>query len=513
MSKKIFFQLPWILCTLVLICLANTSTVYSHEAAHTSPAATSFLKLYSEHSDTSVDKSSMSLGEKLRSRINENPFYLVGTIIFFLAIAHTFFAHHIRVIANKIKKKHLAKIQEKTQDPQFKLDEKLSKSISFPGEMMHLLSEIEAIFAIWLVPLFLAITYFFDWNAVQMYVKNRDLTEPMFVVVIMTLSATRPIVELTERCLGFVARLGGGSPMAWWASILTIGPIMGSFITEPAAMTLCAVLLGKQFYQHKPPRAFAYATLGLLFCNISVGGVLTNFAAPPVLMVAKPWGWTTSHMFFNFGWKAIIGILIANSVYLCFFFKQFKKLKVAETETKKLHSIPIWITCVHIALLAWTVFSSHFPPLFVGSFLLFLAFYEATAPHQSFLVLRTPILVGTFLAGLVIHGGLQGWWITPVLESVSEQLLMVFSIVLTAFNDNAAITYLTTLTSNFSDTMKYAVVAGAVTGGGLTVIANAPNPAGQSILSKYFDNGISPANLLLASLVPTIIFAICFTVL
>jgi hypothetical protein len=54
------------------------------------------------------------------------------------------------------------------------------------------------------------------------------------------------------------------------------------------------------------------------------------------------------------------------------------------------------------------------------------------------------------------------------------------------------------------------VVAGAVTGGGLTVIANAPNPAGQSILSSYFQDGVAPLRLFLAALIPTVIMALCF---
>ena len=60
-----------------------------------------------------------------------------------------------------------------------------------------------------------------------------------------------------------------------------------------------------------------------------------------------------------------------------------------------------------------------------------------------------------------------------------------------------AITYLSTLVPGFTDSLKYAVVAGAVTGGGLTVIANAPNPAGQALLKDYFSNGISPILLLI----------------
>ena len=113
----------------------------------------------------------------------------------------------------------------------------------------------------------------------------------------------------------------------------------------------------------------------------------------------------------------------------------------------------------------------------------------------------------------MIHGGLQGWWIEPVLKSLGPTALFWGATVLTAFNDNAAITYLATLVPGFSDAAKYAVVAGAVTGGGLTVIANAPNPAGLSILQRYFPEGFSPLGLLLGALPPTLVMAACFLLL
>ena len=90
---------------------------------------------------------------------------------------------------------------------------------------------------------------------------------------------------------------------------------------------------------------------------------------------------------------------------------------------------------------------------------------------------------------------------------------MITATVLTAFNDNAAITYLATLVPNLAEVSKYAVVAGAVTGGGLTVIANAPNTAGQSILGRFFEHGVNPLKLLIAALIPTIVMGLCFMIL
>jgi hypothetical protein len=148
--------------------------------------------------------------------------------------------------------------------------------------------------------------------------------------------------------------------------------------------------------------------------------------------------------------------------------------------------IPIWVTAAHLLFLGLSVLCAHYTIYLVLTLLFFIAFVEVTEDFQRNFALRTPMLVGFFLAGLVIHGGLQQWWIAPLLGSLKETPLFLGALGLTAFNDNAAITYLCTLVPSLTDGMKYAAVAGAVAGGGLTVIANAPNPAGQSILQKAF---------------------------
>jgi hypothetical protein len=295
------------------------------------------------------------------------------------------------------------------------------------------------------------------------------------------------VLDLAERGLRAVAGLGGGTPGAWWLTLLLVAPLLGSFITEPAAMTIGALLLARQFYELKPGLRLSYATLGLLFVNISVGGTLTHFAAPPVIMVARAWNWDLLHM---------LGPPPRDP-----------------TGTAVRKPVPGWITAVHLGFLAFTVWQAHHPVMFIGAFLFFLAFAEATAHHQDPVDLRSPILVGFFLAGLVIHGGLQAWWIEPILGRLREGPLFLSAILLTAFNDNAAITYLASLVPGFSDPLKYAVVAGAVTGGGLTVIANAPNPAGQAILAGYFSGGVAPLKLAAAALLPTVVIGLAFMLL
>jgi hypothetical protein len=220
-----------------------------------------------------------------------------------------------------------------------------------------------------------------------------------------------------------------------------------------------------------------------------------------------------TYMFTHFGWHAISGIVLSNIVYFLAFRKELLALQPSTVEEKAEEPVPVWVTLVHVLFLGYTVWMAHYPALFIGGFLFFLAFAQATGHHQSKVDLRSPMLVGFFLAGLVIHGGLQGWWIQPVLGSLGEVPLFAGATILTAFNDNALITYLATLVPNFTEELKFAVVSGAVTGGGLTVIANAPNPAGQSILQRYFPDGVSPLGLLLGALAPTLLVALSFMVM
>jgi Na+/H+ antiporter NhaD and related arsenite permeases len=453
--------------------------------------------------------SDAGLMEVLRGRIQAEPFNAVATVLFFLAIIHTFMAPIFLRISHRIQHRHEEALKAAGRNPH--------EEVSFRAKLFHFLGEIEAIFGIWVLPLLVAVTIYKGWPTARDYIGHGvNFTEPLFVIVIMTIAASRPVLKLAEQLMASVARIGGGTPGAWWIAILTIGPLLGSFITEPAAMTISALLLAQKFYDFKPSSKFAYATLGLLFVNVSVGGTLTHFAAPPVLMVAGAWKWGLSHMLLHFGWKAAIGVVIANSIYFFWFRREFKAIQAEAASVKgakKEESVPAWITAVHLLFLAWTVLNNHFPALFLGGFLFYLAFLQATEHQQGPLSLRSPLLVGFFLAGLVVHGGLQAWWIEPVLGRLDTLPLFFGATFLTAFNDNAAITYLASLVPNFSDAMKYAVVSGAVVGGGLTVIANAPNPAGQSILSKYFPEGVSPLKLFLGALTPTIVFGAIFLIL
>jgi hypothetical protein len=257
--------------------------------------------------------------------------------------------------------------------------------------------------------------------------------------------------------------------------------------------------------------------------NVSIGGTFTQFAAPPVLMVARPWGWDMPFMLAHFGWRAAVAILASTLVYYALFRKELRSLASrdpvpdimapppeAAALGRGVLPIPAWIIIVHVLFIAWTVVNAHYAALFLAGFLFFLGFDRATAAYSTLTEFKTPLLVGFFLAGLVIHGGLQGWWIGPVLSRLTESPLFLGSTLLTAFNDNALITYLATLVPNLDPNLKLAVVGGAVTGGGLTVIANAPNPAGQALLGRFFGGGVHPLYLLAGAAIPTVIAAAAF---
>jgi hypothetical protein len=452
-----------------------------------------------------------SLFQSLVSRATQEPFNLVALILFLLAITHTFLTPFFLRLAHRVEEAAQKRLST-LADPQMAL--RLKAKTKFKTQMLHFLGEVEAVFGIWVIPLILLWILVKGWPSAKYYLDHSvNFTEPVFVVVIMTMAASRPVLDLAERLMALAARLGGGGLAAWWFAILTIGPLLGSLITEPAAMTLSALLLARKFYDRQPPTSFAYATLGLLFVNVSIGGTLTHFAAPPVLMVSAKWGWSTGFMFLHFGWKSILSIVLCNTLFLLYYRKTIAEMgrrPEPATEEGSSESIPLFVTGTSLAFIFWTVINSHHPILFIGGFLFYLAFAEATEPHQDKMRLRPAMLVGFFLAGLVVHGGLQGWWLEPVLGSLTRIPLFIGATVLTAFNDNAAITYLASLVPEFTDPLKYAVVAGAVTGGGLTVIANAPNPAGQSILARYFPGGISPLKLFLGAAIPTVIAAACF---
>jgi hypothetical protein len=409
----------------------------------------------------------------------------IGTALFAIAILHTFSTKYFEHLAHTHKK--------------------------FSG-ILHLLGEVEIVFGFWAMVLVVFMFILEGSSSAVGYVDSRNFTEPMFVFVIMVIAATKPILEFSEKIVILISKfIPIKTEVGMFFLLLSFVPLLGSFITEPAAMTLAALLLGRLYYNNKLSEKFKYLTLGVLFVNISIGGTLTPYAAPPVLMVAGTWNWDILFMMENFGWRSAIAVLINASALTFFYRNELTKINF-NAQTKK--GVPVALTIVHLLFLFGVVIFAHHPAVFMSLFLFFLGITTAYKHYQSELILKEALLVAFFLAGLVVIGGVQQWWLQPVLISMSDNAVYFGATILTAFTDNAALTYLGSLVDGLSDPFKISLVAGAVTGGGLTVIANAPNPAGISILKKYFnEEAVSPLGLLLGALIPTFVTIILFRVI
>lgn len=429
-------------------------------------------------------------GASIETIMNTSAVQIAGTVLFAIAVIHTFLVKKFEHIAHKF------------------------PAGSPASEFFHFLGEVEAVFGMWALVLVTFIAAFFQSSAAAItYLESQNFTEPAFVFVIMAMAGTRPVIKVAEQIIIAVAKMIPlNDKMSFYMSALIVGPLLGSFITEPAAMTVTALILQKNFYS-KPDMSMKlkYATLGLLFVNISIGGTLTHFAAPPVLMVAGKWGWGMSEMIGQFGYKAAISVILGTLIITFLNKKELKgDFDLRPEREDKMHPT-WWITAAHIIFLALVVFMAHHMVVFLGIFLFFLGFTTVTQEYQDKIKLKESLLVGFFLGGLVTLGALQKWWLQPLLGSLDTLPLYLGSTALTGITDNAALTFLGSLVEGITDEQKYYLVAGAVAGGGLTVIANAPNPAGFGILKGNFgEDGISPLGLLKAALIPTGLALICF---
>lgn len=407
-----------------------------------------------------------------------------AALIFLLALIHTFSTKYFEHLAHQL--------------PRYR-------------HILHLFGEVELVFGLWSIVLLLVMSYWQGASVALNYLETRHYTEPAFVFVIMVVAASRPVIFFVQRSLHMLSRRTGAQARLTeiWLSLALV-PLLGSLITEPAAMTIAAMMLLRSVFMQRIPETYKYATLAVLLVNISIGGVLTSYAAPPVLMVANVWQWDSMYMFLHFGDRAALAVLI-NASLLTWLLRKQSILMQSAPESMDMRPVPLAISLVHIAFLVGIVMFSHHASVFIALFLIFLGFTQAFAGYQNRLILREAMLVALFLAGLVILGGQQQWWLQPIVESLQPKQLFFSTAALTAVTDNAALTYLGSLISNISQEAKYALLAGAVAGGGLTVIANAPNPAGVALLRKGFtDEAISALQLLLVALIPTAVAVVCF---
>jgi hypothetical protein len=416
----------------------------------------------------------------------DHPIEVLGTIVFAVAILHTFCAGSVLKFAHRFPKG------------------------SGREALFHLLGEVEVVFGFWAAILMIIFAF---WRGPQFaidYQTSLSFTEPIFVFCIMVIAATRPILEMVERLI----RLGSAGLEKYFRlskvssdflMILILGPLSGSLITEPAAMTVTALLLSSRL--HQAAGKMIYFLLGVLFVNVSIGGVLTPFAAPPILMVAAKWGWGLPYVFTHFGWKSVLAVVLNAAIFV------FMNRRELEAACEKSHSssvsapnkIPLWVTAGHFAFLVAVVLAAHHAAMAVGLFLLFFGLTTVTKRFQNRLRIRESLLVAFFLAGIVMFGPFQKWWLEPLLTGMNHWLLYAAAAALTAITDNAALTYLGSQVEGLSEIARYYLVAGAIAGGGLTIIANAPNAAGYSVLQRFFPDGLNPLQLLRGALLPTIV--------
>lgn len=380
--------------------------------------------------------------------------------------------------------------------------------------LLHLLGEVEVVFGFWAFVLIIVMALVTTGEQAVAYAESLKYTEPLFVFVIMVVAASKPVLVTVQGLVAAIARLAPiNTTVAQTWLCLALVPLIGSLITEPAAMTLAALMLAPLVFRPRMPEWAKYGALGVLFVNISIGGTLTSFAAPPVLMVATTWKWDSLFMFTHFGWKAAIAVLI-NATAITWMLRRQLLRSTNDIPLEKPDSVPAIVKAVHLTFLVGVVFFAHHPVIFMGLFLFFLGFTQAYARHQNPLILKEGLLVGFFLAGLVVLGGMQRWWLQPIVSSLQPTALFFGAMGLTALTDNAALTYLGSLIQGITPAAQYALVAGAVAGGGLTVIANAPNPAGVSLLRKGFqDESIGAGGLLLGAALPSVVAALLFMLL
>ena len=417
--------------------------------------------------------------------MNFTPTELGASIIFAIAVLHTFCTAYF---------------------------ETLAKNSRTHSGLWHLLGEVEIVFGFWAAILIIFICFIDDLDTARAFLAKRNFTEPLFVFAIMIVAGSKPILFISSEVLYLLAKglqliLRIRSAPSLYFLTLLITPLLGSLITEPAAMTLAAFLLRDLVYRHQCSKALLFGTLGVLFVNVSIGGTLTNFAAPPVLMVASTWGWSSAFMFSNFGIESCIAIFINALGATLLFHRQLIEPDSGAKQAK----ISLVVVLMHLLFLLGVVVFAHDPVIFMWILLFFIGYTTAYPKHQSPLILKEALLVGFFLAGLVVLGALQGWWLQPILEKMSPTAVFYGSLALTAITDNAALTYLGSLVTDTSLDFKLALVGGAVAGGGLTVIANAPNPAGIAILRQYFPHGaVSALYLLIAALPPTVVAILAY---
>lgn len=431
-------------------------------------------------------------------------FELFTFVIFICAVIHTFLTPSFYSLYHQYDRMALRNTKKSNH----------YRSLS---EIFYLLSEVELVFGFWILPLALGLFFISDLDFLVSYLQTRDYTYALYMTVVVAFVSTKPIVHISEKILEAFSKLGGNHPRSWWWTILTLGPVFDIFLKEPGAMTISSILLAKTVFPFIKNTRFQYATLALLFINISLGGLFLPQFSRSLFLIARQENWEIAYTFFRFSWKAFLIIVLNNGFYYVFF------RKYLPTETKPIQEIlekekkgepPFWIILIHLVFLGLIVVSSEYPPIFLGMFFLFLGVHRATFSYQGKeqgpLFLKPAILVGFFFASLLIHGEFQKWWAVQLLENVDFKMGYVTSIFLSSLIDNAVVLYFLDQFKPISEEVLYAFVTGSLSSGALTLMANGPNLIGYSNLREFFNGKVSLIALFFAALPLTILASLIF---
>ncbi len=419
----------------------------------------------------------------------------LATLFFTISLIHTFLIPAIARLTRKLQQESLA------------------------YKALHFFSEVELIFAFWALIFLVAWIVQAGAPPVSKFVLNLSISEPLFILCIVVMASAKPVLQFVKRALiltaaGIAKLLNVPLVLCQIAILLTLGPLLGSVITEPAAMTLVSLLLLQMFKNSQSnileDDKFLYAVLAVLFVNVSIGGALTHFAAPPILMVARIWQWDFLSVFKNLGIASIIAVVVNTGFLAVYYKKNILQLRPLSVDAV---TIPTWITMGHVLLIAFSVYYLHQPKILFLLLFICVGFVRMTRTFQEKLRWKEGFFVAIFLLGLMVLGTFQRWWLAPVLSVLSEKIIFFAAVALTAVVDNAALTYLGAQVPNLTTGAKWAIVSGALAGGGLTIFANAPNPIGFALLHTIFPlKTLSSAKLLKAAIIPTAVAVVSFVV-
>ncbi|MBQ8498549.1 putative Na+/H+ antiporter [Chlamydia sp.] len=427
------------------------------------------------------------------------PYYSLGlrigsAILFFSAVIHTFLTPW------------LTRLYEEYQHKKMLFPERWRQYL-WLSEFLRIVSRVELVFVLWAVPLFFLFLYTEGYRVTMAYFDSRNYVFSLFIIVMLILLESRPIEYFSQKIFATIAKIGNQSPICWWWTIMIAAPLSAFFLKESGAMIIAATLLSKHFYKFSPSPKLCYATMGLLFSNISISGLTSSFSSRALLTILPEIKWTNSFIISHFSWKVVLAILVSTTIFFCIFRKEFKKFpKTIPSSTMMSDRVPLWIIFIHVLLVGCVILSRAIP-LFLGFLLVFyLGFQRFTIFYQNPIKTAKVCFVGLFYIGIVIFGELQEWWVLDLMHGMPDFGYMMTSYLFSIFLDNALVNHIVHNLPMANDCYLYLVLVGSMSAGGLTLVSNMPNIVGYLILRPTFPHSdISLIRLFLSAVVPSIV--------